>query len=1182
MTILTVAPTAPPDTVERQKAIDTSASVLVEAPAGSGKTSLLTQRFLALLARVDDPRQIVAITFTNAAAAEMRHRVLESLALAAKGDVTADQQAYDALTHAQAKGWNLLEQPAMLRISTIDSFCRELALQQPLLAGLGGGLSIAEQSDDLYREAARRTLKQLDNGPADLREAISTLLLWRDNSWHELESELIKMLAKRDRWMQGFVFDVEIDENVLRAALERPFVRAVTKALLRISQMLEDTDCDRIQALAEFASSNLNGERLGTLATCESMLSPYFMDDDAALSSALTAYQELASWILKTDGEPRQKWTKTEGFPTTAKNEKAQITELTVDLCNIDGFMEALKAFASLPPLHYSDDEWRIVLACFVLLRHAAAQLKTLFSEVGRCDFVEVAQIAQQALVSSEGAFAVADDIRHLLVDEFQDTSRRQHKLFADLIAHWQDRQGRTCFFVGDPRQSIYFFRDADAELFPRVQSVGLELGEGDSLLFTKAQLTANFRTLPGLVDHLNGVFEQVFAIDDGSGLTHTHAVASRKDSTQGTGPHCSLHLEFVPAAAPFKRTTPEQIAAAGEAKRKQLQEIVELVHSLQPRLEAAKTEGRKFRIAVLGRAHKSLLPVASALRTAEIPFRAIDLEPLSERPEVTDALVLARAILNPEDRVAWLGVLRAPWAGLSLTELHALTSADDPTLLSRPVAELANSRMHLLSPNSQIAVRRVLEVAAEAAYLRASQPTQSLGAWLEIVWQRVGGAACVDAQGRANVDLLWAVLDQLPNGEQDLLGPSLDSALKELKAQPNPEASSTHGVQLLTIHKSKGLEFEVVIVPELQAQGGGAKLNMLSWLERGLVDADDTELPTEFLVAPFSPKGVDGGAIKKWVDREYRNREKQEMRRLLYVAATRARDELHLFARPGYRENEDGSRTLLNPPESLLATAWPAIESEVRAQFEALQPTNTATAQSPTVTEEATILRQLPGTFSVQGRIFPGVSLEAAAEDHKELYTRESGGAESRVLGRAVHSLLEQLAIWRSTSLSWDECREALPNESARLIARIKAAGLSEANAVRLTAEAIAVAVETTNDPLGRWVLDPHQEAGSEVSWTGVLGGQIRTVQADRVFRGGPVPMQAGSDWWVVDYKTAAIAEGDDPRALAKLRSVFSPQLDVYARVLRQLHGDGITVRAGLYYPRMAQKFDSWEASDF
>jgi ATP-dependent exoDNAse (exonuclease V) beta subunit len=1028
-------------------------------------------------------------------------------------------------------------------------------------------------------------MNQLDDGPADLCEAIATLLLWRDNSWQELEDELIKMLSKRDRWMQGFVFNAELDESLLRSALERPFARAAMKAMNQICELLDESDCNQIDTIAQAAYSNLNGERFAALANCPSLYEPTDIDDVAALEAALAAFQDLASMLLTKEGQFRAKFTKTEGFPTTAKNEKALVAALVESFSLRPGFREALDAFRSLPPIHYSDDEWRIVRACFVLLRHAAAHLKTIFSEVAKCDFVEVAQIAQQALAISEGAFTVADDIRHLLVDEFQDTSRRQHRLLADLIAHWQDREGRTCFFVGDPRQSIYFFRDADAELFPRVQNVGLELGEGDSLLFTKAQLTANFRTEPALVDRLNSIFEQVFANDDGSGITHTHAVAARQGgSAQRAGNHCSLHPEFVPAPAPFKRVTPDQVAAAAKAKSNQLHQIVELVQSLQPRVQKAQEEGKKFRIAVLGRAHKALLPIAEALRSTGIPFRAIDLEPLAERPEVTDVLNLARAFLNPEDRVAWLGVLRAPWCGLSLEELHTLTSADDPAIVSRPVSELASERFHLLNAGAQIAVRRILDVSAEAAYLRASQPTQALGAWLEMVWQRVGGAGCVDAQGRANVDLLWAVLDQLPNGEQDLLGPALNSALRELKAQPDPAASSSYGVQLLTIHKSKGLEFEVVIIPDLQAQSGGAKLNMLSWLERGLSEDVDPGQPTEFLVAPFSLKGATGGATKKWVDTVYRDRERQEMRRLLYVAATRARDELHLFARPGYKENpEDGSRSLLNPPESLLATAWPALEAEVRAQFEALQWTNSTPNQpQPVSADGPTTLRRLPATFSSEGTIFPGISLAAEGEEHgNALYSRESGSAESRVLGRAVHTLLEQLALWRSSSLSWDDARAALPNESARLVAQMRAAGLTRTDAERLTGETLAVATATTNDTLGQWVIDSHPEAGSEISWTGVLGGVIRTVQADRVFRCGPAPLQAGTDWWVVDFKTAILDQDADPAALVRLRSVFSPQLDVYSRVLRQLHGDAITIHAGLYYPRM-QKFDWWDTSAF
>ena len=105
--------------------------------------------------------------------------------------------------------------------------------------------------------------------------------------------------------------------------------------------------------------------------------------------------------------------------------------------------------------------------------------------------------------------------------------------------------------------------------------------------------------------------------------------------------------------------------------------------------MEQAREAGQRYRIAVLGRARKSLAPVAQALREAEISFRAIDLEELKQRPEIIDALALARALLNPQDRVAWLGVLRAPWCGLSLADLHTLTSADDRGLRERPVPEL-------------------------------------------------------------------------------------------------------------------------------------------------------------------------------------------------------------------------------------------------------------------------------------------------------------------------------------------------------------------------------------------------------------------------------------------------------------------------------------------------------------
>src|SRR5208283_4913889 len=213
-------------------------------------------------------------------------------------------------------------------------------------------------------------------------------------------------------------------------------------------------------------------------------------------------------------------------------------------------------------------------------------------------------------------------------------------------------------------------------------------------------------------------------------------------------------------------------------------------------------------------RTRHALAPIAGALRAEKIPFRAIELEKLKERPEIIDALSLARALLNPHDRVAWLGVLRAPWCGLSLADLHTLVSADETALQLRPVPQLIAERMTLLSEEGRAAVQRVLAALAFAERERHAQPSAPPGTWFERVWLRLGGAQCVDAAARANLDLLWSCIDRLAAGEQDLLGPALDAALGELKAQPDPAADSDCGVQLMTIHQAKGLEFEVVIVP--------------------------------------------------------------------------------------------------------------------------------------------------------------------------------------------------------------------------------------------------------------------------------------------------------------------------------------------------------------------------------
>jgi ATP-dependent exoDNAse (exonuclease V) beta subunit len=491
-----------------------------------------------------------------------------------------------------------------------------------------------------------------------------------------------------------------------------------------------------------------------------------------------------------------------------------------------------------------------------------------------------------------------------------------------------------------------------------------------------------------------------------------------------------------------------------------------------------------------------------------------------------------------------------------------------------------------------------VLHALAEASALRASQPTVSLGSWVEQVWLLLGGAACVDGTARANMNLLWGCLDRLQDGEPDMLGPGLSAALDKLTALPDPEANSDCGVQLMTIHKAKGLEFEVVIVPELQAASGRGHRKMLSWMERGLTEPDESGEITEFLIAPFQRKGEDKGNAKAWVDQVYRERESQEDRRILYVAATRAREELHLFARPACKA-EGESFSLVEPANSLLATAWPALAEEVRTRFEDWK-TDRTTSETPEeqVIESIaagedennllimpssvrpTLLRRLPPDYRPVEAFSGGASESAVlgiGSGPARLYARHEGGLLSRALGTAVHSLLEELARLRR-DLDWDVARSALSHFEPRIAAQVRAVGVSQQQAAHIAAQAFQLALDASHDSIGAWILSPHAGAASEAAWAGVVAGNLRTVHMDRVFRAGPTPGSDKEDcWWIIDYKTAHADDIDPAKALPDFRALFAPQIEAYAKIMRNLHGAGARIFAGLYYPRMLL-LDWWE----
>src|SRR6516165_10182699 len=205
MTPMSSAPGVRLDEAARAAASAPADSVLLEAPAGSGKTAVLTRRFLRLLTTVDDPGQILAITFTRKAAAEMQARVTRALrGVFTAGDPEAAELALlarAALAHGAARGWSIDTQPQSLRIQTIDSFNYWLASQLPVASGAGGALKVTESAGELYRRAARRTLFAAETDP-DLTADARLLFERTDNNWMYLERLIAQMLEERGHWLR--------------------------------------------------------------------------------------------------------------------------------------------------------------------------------------------------------------------------------------------------------------------------------------------------------------------------------------------------------------------------------------------------------------------------------------------------------------------------------------------------------------------------------------------------------------------------------------------------------------------------------------------------------------------------------------------------------------------------------------------------------------------------------------------------------------------------------------------------------------------------------------------------------------------------------------------------------------------------------------------------------------------
>ncbi len=1145
------AATLPDDHEARRHAIDPERSFIVRAPAGSGKTTLLIRRYLVLLTRVARPEEILCMTFTRKAAGEMHSRVLAALQRAEKGEQGGDATMYElaraAIDHAHQHNWNLLQNPSRLQFHTIDGVCSRLVRQIPKGSGFGALPDVAEFPSMLYRKAAAETIACMDAGDDPVAQAVRTVLGYLDNNYERLQQLIVTMLGTRDQWLglTGLRGDA-----AYRRALEQHWDEVVIHDLKRLREAMSANaeHAEEIVACAVMAARNLQEmESDSLIADCRDLNAL----PDAAIE-ALPAWRGIASLLLTQAGTMRTRVTKRDGFPSGGEEEKAgkkrMVALLEALSCGDSRAGEAvswapdLHSARGLPHAHYDDQQWRVLGALLMVLKQTVARLNLLIGAFGRCDYVALSTSARVALgdVDNPTDLALALDykIQHILVDEFQDTSRSQMELLELLTAGWDGSDNRTLFLVGDPMQSIYAFRRADVGIYLRARDRGI-----GQLTLEGLTLTANFRSQKPLVEWVNLVFAR--------------AMPNRSDELTGAvefSESTVSHDDDADAGVRFHAAHDK----SGEA------------FALAAAARSEWDQNRDATIAILARSRSHLTAVLRALKNAGVPYQEVGLDPLVQRSLVQDLLALTCALLHPSDRTAWLAVLRAPWCGLELRDLEVLSAGDgEPWARMRDPEALAN-----LSCTARERVGRMVPVLELAL---AERGRLSPARWIENTWLQLGGAALATEEDWPDVRLYFEQLGYLceATGLRDYeeLRESLQLVRSVAGSDGGVGDTPSNPVQVITMHSAKGLEFDVVLIPGLNRTPLSDEKKLLLWNDS---KADD-DTGRGLLIAPLyvsdydenGDESGDSGEMYEYLRVFLAKKQRLEDARLLYVACTRAKRRLHLFSivktdgAGNVKINEDG--TLAAPSAgSLVSHIWESCEADFRAAPDVGRPDEDVASAA----QRARLLRVpdnwQPPAPAASIPTLPGTDEGPAADIKAPTFDWASQPA--RLTGIIVHRMLcliadQGLRAWNVERVLG--CRTVWTAE-------LEAQGLEPATVKRVVGDIEKALCGSLDDPKGRWILDDnHRDARNEYDISGIVNGRLVRGVLDRIMT------DADGVRWIIDYKAGVHRGADLDVFLDNERERYRPQLERYATMVSCMTNDPI--RLGLYFP-LVQGWREWE----
>jgi ATP-dependent helicase/nuclease subunit A len=1057
--------------------------ICVDAGAGSGKTFVLVERIVRLLKQGVPMEGIVAITFTEKAAAEMKARLRAACRKQAAG---ADA--------AEMSRWRDQEQAVeTARITTIHAFCAGILREHALALGLDPDFAPLAEGEMrlLLAETARETLHGLlDAGDS---EALHLCSAFRAGTLITLLADMLTRESLVNRVLERHPFD---DVASLRAA----WGAAVAQEREAQLMLLRDDPALRLHLKT---LSGFEGAFQGDAPDTRALILRWQLDLLRLLSQGATWEQVTAAQAARAalgTNRAGKGWDK----ETAAELKGAQ-----------DAVADWLK---TVLPDFTSDPDDEVVSAQLTLsLTRVFAQARAAFERAkqrsNRLSFDDLIGQTHAALRDSPAlCAAVAQDMRALLIDEFQDTDAVQLEIAERLHGA---PEGPSLFIVGDAKQSIYYFRGAEVEVFRSARGVADET----------IALSANFRTLPDVLHFVNDYFDRSAALHAVE-RDYAPMAPNRAASDAPCVEFLCVTLPGPSSMADLRREEADRIAAHISAL---------LAPGSPPRVHGKDGALRPaapgdFALLFRGMSHVGIYE--DALRRAGIPYTLSSGAGFYQRQEVLDVLNALRVVLDAYDESALFAFLRGPMAGLSDEALFRLvrqhknlarafadaepgTTGGEENALLAARALIAMLREHAEDPPG-VLVRRLLE----ATGFEAVQLAQYLG-----------------VQKAANVRKLVAQADGFSHGGVQSLRAFVrylsDISNEGVREGEAAMAGEGGAVSLMTIHKSKGLEFPVVFLVDTAARPRSSKTQQALGIHRdlGLV-----------LRGPDAEGDPGRPVIAQAITTRAQREEQAEHARLLYVALTRARDVLYLSG--GLKRNKEGEArpergswfdaldqvyaVTEKPAEAVLrGTGWQAVVRHEAPPALAAAPQRVASAPPDLASLAARIAPITPAAAS--RTTFP-VSmlldvLSAGPAQHRNTAEGGHGDPGAMLRGSLVHALFER---WDFTTAHAPDLDRLLDDFAVSATQRPAWRADVQAIIARFAASDLAQRARAAG-PVARevpfFLYRPAVDA--------VVQGVVDAVLGDGV---------------IVDYKTGHRSGANDAR--------YTWQLRLYAAAYREIRG--------------------------